>query len=436
MPKSEWRDEWLYAAIALPVALIFALLTPPFQSPDEVGHYWHATAIAQGELVSPKVAGRPSAMIPTDARDLVATLWMELAGKDVKYATSKFHDARQLRPTHDTVRVYFPAFYTAVPYAPQALALFVARLVHCPTLHAFYVGRIANAIIGILLVIVAMRMLPGAAWIFGSVGLTPMFLYLAGTYSADVATIGLAFCTTAAALRTADVPSRFEKGILPISATLLSLAKPGYSLIALIRFPRLKERAELMPILLALVGVMLGGWFASNSARAAYYPMRSDVVTDAARQLAQVAQAPLHFLRLAASDYITHSFQYIDHLVGRLGWLDIGLPRLVVISYIVLFVYVAVSVSLRVTGIERAILASVFLATLLLLSLSQYLIWTPVGGTSIEGLQGRYFIPVVPLALLLMSTRRVRLWRWAICALTMIGNAIALYTLAAHYYTF
>jgi uncharacterized membrane protein len=43
----------------------------------------------------------------------------------------------------------------------------------------------------------------------------------------------------------------------------------------------------------------------------------------------------------------------------------------------------------------------VFLVGVILISTSQYLSWTPLKAGTIEGLQGRYFIPISPLFVLL-----------------------------------
>jgi uncharacterized membrane protein len=366
-------------------------------------------------------------MIPADARDLVAALWMDLAGKDLHYDRTKFHNARQLRPGTELVRVSFPAFYTAVPYAPQALAQFIGRKSGGRTLYVFYAGRVMNAIAGVLLVMLAMRLLPEAAWVFGVVGLTPMFLYLAGSFSADAVTCGLAFCAAAAALRPINAA-------FPITAALLSLAKPGYALIALLATPRWRERKQRTWIGVGLIAVVVGGWIASASARGAYYPMRGDVVTDASAQMKHLAQAPFQFVRVALSDYASHATQYLDHLIGRLGWLDIGLPRIVLVLYVLLFLYAALSIPLRLGAVHRAMLAAVVAGTMLLLSLAQYLLWSPVGGAIIEGLQGRYFLPIAPLVLLAISANRLRWTHWAAYVVAIAGNAIALYTLTRHYY--
>lgn len=420
-------ESWWYAAIALPVAILFAFFTPPFQSPDEVGHYWRANAIASGELTFQKVDGKPGAMIPADARDLVATLWMELAGKDLKFDDSKFDRARQLRPSDELVRVSFPAFYTAVSYAPQSAALLVARVLNVGTLYAFYAGRVLNGIVGIALVMLAMRLLPDAAWAFGAVGLTPMFLFLGGTYSADVVTVGLAFCAIAAALSAA------RPMLFPLFAGLLSLAKPGYALIALLRLPRIRERKERLPIVLAFVAVAIGGAIAATSARNANYQVRPDATTDASAQAKVVMAAPIEFLQLSITHYAQHATQYLDQLIGRLGWLDVGLPRFVLLAYLAMFLYVALSIGLRVTAIDRVAMFIVIAATLLTIALADYLSWTPVGSNTIEGMQGRYFLPIAPLALLMISARWLRWTRWVVCIVAIAGNIAALYAINARY---
>jgi uncharacterized membrane protein len=427
------RHAYWYAAVALPAALLFAFLTPPLQTPDEVGHYWRAVAIGRGQLIADKVEGRPGGMIPADVRDLVFFLWMDMAGRPVKYETDRLHRALTLRPSSETVRLVYPSFYTAVPYFPQAAAVAVTRLFRAPTLVSFYAGRVANAVAGVLLVMIAMRLAPVAAWIFGAVGSTPMFLYLAGSFSADVATVGAAFCATAAGIRLWQEPPR-GVGTFGVAAVLSSLTKPAYVLMAVTSLPALRSR-EMRPKLvvvlcLVLAAVAVAAWTTS----AAYYPMRSDVFTDARQQSAHVVRYPFQFLRVAASDYAAHARMYYEQFIGRLGWLDIGLPPYVRIVYALLFLYVTFTAGLSPRLTERLLLLAIFAATLLVVSLSQYLIWTPVNADEIHGIQGRYFLPVAPLALLAAAQRR---WKPRIAVpliVAVAGNAAALYALWRHYY--
>lgn len=417
-PSPSNRTAWWYAAVALTAAFLFALLTPPMQSPDEVAHYWRACAVARGQLMPHKVDGKPSAMIPADARDLVFHTWMEMAGKDIRYERDRFARAWTLRPSSETVQLSFPAFYTFVPYVPQAAAIALTRLFKAPTLVSFYAGRIANALAGVLLVVLAMRLAPAAGWIFAAVGLTPMFLYLCGSYSADVVTAGAAFCTAAAGLRASVKP-------LALFSFILTLAKPAYFLIAVASAVR---RAAVLALI--VLGVVIAAW----TTRSAYYPMRPDVVTDAPQQLEQVTRAPHRFAALAVTDYANNADQYYEHFVGRLGWLDIGLPRFVRWMFGLLFLYVAGATAMQLTAPQRLLLVAAFAATLLIVSLSQYLIWTAVGANEVHGIQGRYFLPVAPLLLLACSRRVWPLHVAVPLGIGAIANVVAIATLSRHYY--
>ena len=411
MTPSSW-----YAAVALPFALAFAFLTPPLQSPDEVAHYWRAVAISRGQLLAEKFDGKPGGMLPADVRDLVFHLWME---RPATYDTSRLDRALTLRPSSESVRLVYSAFYTAVPYLPQAAAVGITRLANAPTLVSFYAGRVANALAGVLLVMLAMRIAPNIAWAFGAIGLTPMFLFLAGTFSADVVTTGLAFCTAAAAVSG-------SARLLAATAIPLSLAKPAYFLVAFIA-----PRKRLLAVLaLVVAGVALAAWTTSS----AYYPMRPDVFTDARQQSAHVMHFPLRFLRVAAADYLTHAPVYFEQLTGRLGWLDVFLPRFIRIAFALLFAYLAATMNVQLRLRERLLVAAAFVATLLIVSLSQYLIWTPVNADEIHGIQGRYFLPVFPLLLIAIAKP---VWKLRIAVpltVAAVANLAALYAVAARYY--
>ncbi|HEY3053692.1 MAG TPA: hypothetical protein VGK04_09935, partial [Thermoanaerobaculia bacterium] len=55
-------------------------MTPPFQAPDEVGHFWRASALARGAFIPDLSGGVPSALVPKGVRSLVGALWVNTAG--------------------------------------------------------------------------------------------------------------------------------------------------------------------------------------------------------------------------------------------------------------------------------------------------------------------------------------------------------------------
>ena len=68
--------------------------------------------------------------------------------------------------------------------------------------------------------------------------------------------------------------------------------------------------------------------------------------------------------------------------------------------------------------------------------LSQYLIWSVVCGDALEGVQGRYFLEILPLFLAALALPRIRLRTHPtiVIGLAMVCNAMALLTLVRRYW--
>ncbi|OGR31562.1 MAG: hypothetical protein A2139_13830 [Desulfobacca sp. RBG_16_60_12] len=92
--------------------------------------------------------------------------------------------------------------------------------------------------------------------------------------------------------------------------------------------------------------------------------------------------------------------------IGVLGWLDTRLPQPVYKFYPLLLGLTAVTGissqerERRFTWGAAGFAAGLFLASSGLLLLALYLTWTPVQAPYLDGVQGRYFLPLAPLALL------------------------------------
>src|SRR5258706_8616630 len=70
----------LFALVALSIGLALALLTPPFQNPDEGGHFLRATQIAGGEFVGRRLDGGTSGGRGDSAAYHAPLLFAPLAG--------------------------------------------------------------------------------------------------------------------------------------------------------------------------------------------------------------------------------------------------------------------------------------------------------------------------------------------------------------------
>jgi uncharacterized membrane protein len=154
---------------------------------------------------------------------------------------------------------------------------------------------------------------------------------------------------------------------------------------------------------------------------------------DPAAQARAVLLDPLGFLAVAARSTARQGVEWIESLVGYLGWFNVKLP---------LLAYVLVPCSLLLAtltngrdahaldGRSRLWLVGLGLASGLLLILACYVWWTPLHSPVVRFVQGRYFLPVLPLLLLACPSvelhfgRRHRGWLLASAAALALGLAL------------
>ncbi len=104
----------------------------------------------------------------------------------------------------------------------------------------------------------------------------------------------------------------------------------------------------------------------------------------------------------------------IKEMIGVLGGLTIALPQAVYGIWLAAMAAGAAADSAANRGdprtpslLDAALLAAAAAACIWLIYLSQYLLWTNVGNSRIEGMQGRYLTPLLPMMALAVPRFRI-----------------------------
>ncbi|HEX7833069.1 MAG TPA: DUF2142 domain-containing protein, partial [Thermoanaerobaculia bacterium] len=370
--------------------LSFAAVTPPFQAPDEVGHYWRACALARGTVLPSMEGGRPSALIARGERDLVAVLWVGTVGQSgeaAKVGTARLHDAQRVELHNDEpVRVMFPAQSTAFAYVPQAAVCWIGKQLDIRPLYSFYLGRLANVACVIALLAFALRHM-ASPWPMLAIAGLPMLAFVCGSFSPDAMTIGLAFLVTSLAFS----PPRSMRGWIAFCclAFALALCKPAYFLLPLIAITRIGVEQRVLRLAMLAAVIVAGVAISASTVRRNFYPMRTDVPVDPTAQTEVIEQAPMRFARIVVNDYWTRGHEYARQFVGTLGWLDVPLPHWLTDLTLILLLCVNVTAAVDVRMQDRIVLIAIVALTAVWISTTQYLAWNMIGGDQLDGIQGR-----------------------------------------------
>ncbi len=414
--------------------LIFSIITPPFQVPDEINHFYRAYQISEGNFTALKIDNRVGGYIP-ESLDLFSFQYKKMSLN--KYSKVNFKEIKKTSEislnAFDKVFTDFPntALYTPVSYIPQSIAIFILRLLNCKPLYMLYLVRIITLLFWITLVYFAIKIIPFQKWLFVILALLPMSLSVNSSISADIITNALSFLFIAYVIRCAFNNKKFsKKDLIIISLIIISLglAKVIYVLLLFIfliipkrNFLSLKHYIFSFIIILVLgFGFAFGGKKTIDKLYTPYneynIEYRENTILNSKanmdEQISFIISNKKQTVKIFATSFFSEFKPMIKSYIGRLGWGDTQLPNFIVLlSYIIIFLIAISSNNKEITFKyrQRLIFFSTSIILLLFIMLSQYLTWVPVGSNRVYPLQGRYFIPVLPLIFVLFFNNKTKI---------------------------
>jgi uncharacterized membrane protein len=274
-----------------------------------------------------------------------------------------------------------------------------------------------NVVFWITVVYTAIRITPVFKWVFLLVALLPMNLYLAASLSADASQNSISlllFALVLWALWQKQILSWATMLIITLLCVFLAFAKQTYfpltGLVLLIpagRFGGLRNKQLFCVTVIGLSFMACLLW--SYIIKGLYTPLHE---ANAPEQLSLLMADPWDFVKILIDSIQEHSRGYVATFVGILGFLDTPLPNWIYYSYP--FVLIGTALFDRGCGEpmdkkQRLWVIAVCIGVFLLVQLSMYLTWTKPGAEIIEGVQGRYFLPItVPMLLALFYNRKCK----------------------------
>jgi uncharacterized membrane protein len=328
-------------------------------------------------------------------------------------------------------KLYNLSMYNAVGYLPAASGVWIAERMHLSPLAIFVAGRIATTTICGLLIALALRFANGSRALLVLIALTPMAVALRASYSGDALVLALSILLAAILLS-----SRPRVAIAVIAALLIVILKPPYLPVALLACFAIASKRARIAIAVSITIVAIATTILARGASEQTL-VRFDATVDASAQMQHVLQHPIDVAGVIVRDLTTKSWQYTREAIGVLGWLDVPLPRIV---YWLFALALLMAILVRRYELSRPFspVAIALFITPFVIALSIYVSWTPPRSDYVDGLQGRYVLPVLPfLALLPPLRKREREARDVALAITFASAVliVALRAVMQHYAT-
>lgn len=401
--KKNFSVRKLFLLIVLPMGLIMLLLIPIGCVPDENVHFYRAYEISEGYLISDVneqgIAGR---YLPSDT-----TALFDSSDGSVSY--SELFSKISLHTADDLTFVQFPnaALYSFISYLPQAIGIAVARLLHLPTLLIAYFGRLANFAFFLWGLSFSLAKIPNKKYSLLLICMIPIMLQQAVSLSADTMTITLTmiFVSSLFELKHTEDKSLRFRDILLIGALSVGIACcktvyfPLCFLVFLIpseRFGSMKKYIVL-PIIIGLSALAGFCWVV----HAASYITEFRSGVDVTSQIVWISVHPFRFLTVLLRTAIQGFPYYFFGLFGQaLCLYDVVLSwKYLLVAFSVLAATVLSEEAVFKKNSDKIGTVLIILFVIGLIFSALYIQWTPVASNLIEGVQGRYFLPLLlPIA--------------------------------------
>lgn len=312
---------------------------------------------------------------------------------------------------------------------PSALGIVIAHIFNLGSLPMFYLGRLFNLIFFVLLVFYAIRITPVGKNVMVVCALLPMSLHQAASYSYDPGIIGLGFLFAAMSFRaiySTGKMTRSHKIQLAVVAALLAPCKIIYAvavlLVLLIPQNRFSSRKQaniykgivfgsvLLSVLVLRAATMVQMAGIGDTGEASSLGMRG-AEQGTFYSLSSVITDPLNTILLYLRTFDTYGPFYLNTLVGgSLGWFQ---PEIQAPLYITFVLYALLIISGQrsrdddfvIPSSHRLLFGGLALISWLIGMLSMLIAWTFTNENLIQGVQGRYLLPLLPLVVLALRSK-------------------------------
>ncbi|MCI8465141.1 MAG: DUF2142 domain-containing protein [Lachnospiraceae bacterium] len=440
------KEHRIYLFLAVVLGIGYLLVFPPGTVPDEFAHYYTASYYSDRLMGVEKVNG---GIFRDEEGSLAAYITKRQGDREFQYVARipsmeayGWQYSGNLLFCSDTSVVWreepvpvtnaFPGLYMGT-----AVGITMARLLGLSDVALFYMGRLFNYGLAVLLVYFAIRLLPRWKKIFFVVALLPMTEHLFASCSYDGIVIALAMFFIALCMNLAcsgETITWKKTALLVAAGALLAPGKVVYLPLCFfclaIPSSNFKDRKAAWMVKSGVLAASFLMFCIFCMGSVARYTNPEGIVSTKYSIMNAFTDFP-GFLQLILNTLWNNlDFYFTTMIGGKLGYVNQEVPFVIVMLFVLLLVWAVCGEerqkeSGRYTRFSVAGFSIVAVVTLLIVATGYT--WTDIGETVLAGLQGRYWLPVLPL--FLISFRVETGFGAALDSRTAAGGILVLHTM-------
>lgn len=397
--QKKWAIEKIFLILGLIIGIAYVFVLPVGRAPDEESHFFRAYELSNGHLVSDVTAEGSIGSLESSDIEIIR----EFKENNVTY--SELLGYSNLYPNEeDQSFVTTSAYsYNIFSYPPQVVGIWTGRTLHLPLIATLYLAKLFNLLACLAILYYSIKYLPFLKDIAFMLVFLPITMQAMTSFSPD----GLVIATATALISFVlysnySLDKLFSKkhyALMFVICLFLSMSKIAYAPLCLLLFAIPKERfgevkrkyISIISMGAIIFAILLLWLILAPSVQS---------VSDSSAQISTILGNPFRYLAIVLHSLSTNANLYLSGFFGGyLEWFNVVLSPLYIFATFTIFIILCRDAyhKYTITRIFKIISIVVSLALVMITFTTMFIQWTKVGETIIDGVQGRYFLPIMLL---------------------------------------
>jgi uncharacterized membrane protein len=442
-----WQYHYLFLLIGMVFGLQLVFINPPWHTNDEDRHFYNAYSLSQGHIIPEIKDNQMGHEIPSNLVALIKIHQTFAYQYGQLIPKSKFSELEEqiLQPNEKEFCPNPNAYLFPFPYFPAAIMIKIGMLFKDNPIWIGWWARIGSLFAYLILIFCAIKIIPHYKSLLMLIALSPMALFQGASVTYDTLNLALIFLLFAYLIKLyfQESPVRLSQILLYCLIVLLHrLSKDGYfilyfSILAL-GINRFEKKAWFYVVIFSITFVTYMPNNLWNNYLSTldlpYQPLQSDFSFNGSENLNLYFKEPSQILINCFSNFIVQGKLWLSGTVGRFGFSYTLLPDWFIFIHIIMYIIVIFfenSVKfIDVNFKNKLLLVSILNVIAIIYGFLIYA--SPVGAKVIYGLQGRYFLPILPflfLALFYVPNRKNKddVFKWIVPLYLILALSYTIY---------
>lgn len=439
--------HYYFFSIAIILGIVLVIFSPPMTVPDENTHFLNAYTIADGQIFPQNIDGQMGKYIPSEIKNFVVDNNSKFRGIDgEKYSFKEyyFNSHLEYQKGEKVFGEYWGQEINPISYIFSSIGMVVGKVLlpakQESPFNLLLFGRIFNLLFYIVAMYFAIKITPYYKNTMFLLALMPMSIYLGASLSYDALLIPSTFLLFAYILKLRQSDEIVLKDIIVVCSIvfLLFSVKQAYAPLVLILFSipskHFGEKKRYYKII-GIVGVICISALMINQINNISSLNIEEIVNENVNLQGKYVNSHLGIMvPIILKSFIHYKSFYISGFIGILGQLDTNLPIPLLIIFSLILIIVMIIDSCEAANITIKFKLLGILAIIIFVYFSfrtMYIKWTPlvepIYGETVSGIQGRYFIPIIPFVFVIFANKLFVKYK--------ITNKLISYSTKVVYYT-